>query len=67
MLPSLEEISRKRRILGLTQNELAKLAGVSQSLIAKMESRKTNPSYTKVKAILDVLNKLEMKMEVHAL
>jgi len=66
MLPSLEEIARKRRILGLTQNKLAKLAGVSQSLIAKLESGKTDSSYTKVKAILDVLNQLEMKMEVHA-
>ncbi len=66
MLPSLEEIARKRRILDLTQNRLAKLAGVSQSLIAKLESGKIDPSYTKVKAILDVLNQLEMKMEVHA-
>jgi len=66
MLPSLEEIARKRRMLDLTQNGLAKLAGVSQSLIAKLESGKTDPSYTKVKAILDVLNQLEMKMEVHA-
>jgi predicted transcriptional regulator len=66
MLPSLEEIARKRRMLGLTQNRLAKLAGVSQSLIAKLESGKTDSSYTKVKAILDVLNQLEMKMEVHA-
>lgn len=66
MLPSLEEIARKRRILGLTQNKLAKLAGVSQSLIAKLESGKIDSSYTKVKAILDVLNQLEMRMEVHA-
>jgi len=66
MLPSLEEIARKRRRLGLTQNRLAKLAGVSQSLIAKLESKKIDPSYTKVKAILDVLNQLEMKMEVNA-
>ncbi len=66
MLPSLEEIARKRRMLDLTQNKLAKLAGVSQSLIAKLESGKIDPSYTKVKAILDVLNQLEMKMEVRA-
>lgn len=66
MLPSLEDIARKRRILGLTQNRLAKLAGVSQSLIAKLESGKIDSSYTKVKAILDVLNQLEIKMDVHA-
>ncbi len=66
MLPSLEKIARKRKMLGLTQKKLADLSGVSQSLIAKLESGKTDPSYTKVKAIIDVLNQLEMKMEVHA-
>ncbi len=66
MLLSLEEIARKRKMLGLTQKKLAELSGVSQSLIAKLESGKTDPSYTKVKAIIDVLNQLEMKMEVHA-
>ncbi|MFQ5836808.1 MAG: XRE family transcriptional regulator, partial [Candidatus Bathyarchaeia archaeon] len=66
MLPSLEKIARKRKMLGLTQKKLANLSGVSQSLIAKLESGKTDPSYTKVKAIIDVLNQLEMKMEVHA-
>jgi len=40
MLPPIEEIAKKRRILGLTQKQLAKLAGVSQSLIAKLESQK---------------------------
>lgn len=66
MLPSIKEIARKRKMLGLTQKKLAELAGVSQSLIAKLESGKTEPSYTKVKAIIDVLNQLEMKREVHA-
>ena len=65
MLPSLREISGKRRMLGLTQKQLASLAGVSQSLIAKLESGKTDSSYTKVKAIFDVLKQLEIKREVH--
>ena len=64
MLPSLEEIPSKRKILGLTQKELASLAGVSQSLIAKLESRKIDSSYTKVKAIFDALQRLEIKREV---
>lgn len=64
MLPSLKDFSKKRKMLGLTQKELAKLAGVSQSLIAKMESRKINPTYSKVKAIYDVLESLEMKNEI---
>jgi len=66
MLPPLEEVARKRRMLNLTQKQLARLAGVSQSLIAKLESRKIDPSYTKVKAILDALERLEIKTEVRA-
>ena len=65
MLPSLEEISKRRRMLGLTQKKLARLAGVSQSLIAKLESGKIDSSYTKVKAIFDVLKHLEIKREIH--
>lgn len=63
MLPLLEEITKKRRALGLTQNQLASLAGVSQSLIAKVETKKIDPSYTKVKAIFDALERLETKTE----
>ena len=66
MLPQLEEIARKRKMLGLTQKQLAKLAGVSQSLIAKLESRKISPSYDKVKAIFDALEELETKAEIRA-
>lgn len=66
MLPSLEEVAKKRRMLNLTQKQLAGLAGVSQSLIAKLESRKIDPSYTKVKAIFDTLERMEIKTEVRA-
>ncbi len=64
MLPSLEEVAKKRRILDLTQKKLANLAGVSQSLIAKLESQKIDPSYNKVKAIFDTLERLATKTEV---
>lgn len=66
MLPSLEEIAKKRKMLGLTQKQLARLAGVSQSLIAKLEANKINPSYDKVKAIFDALESVEMRTELHA-
>jgi predicted transcriptional regulator len=65
MFPSLEDIAKKRRVLGLRQQELAKLAGVSQSLIAKLESGKIDSSYTKVKVIFDVLDRLEAKTKIH--
>ena len=66
MLPELHYISRTRRALGLTQNELASKAGVSQSLIAKIESGKTDPAYSKAKSILDALDNLKMKEEKKA-
>jgi predicted transcriptional regulator len=64
MFPNLEDIAKKRRQLGLKQAELAKLAGVSQSLIAKLESGKIDSSYTKVKTIFDVLERLEAKTRI---
>ncbi len=61
MFPTLEDIAKRRRQLGLKQSELAKQAGVSQSLIAKLEAGTIDSSYTKVKTIFDVLEKLEFK------
>ena len=66
MLPPLEEIAQKRRLLDLKQAELAKLAGVSQSLIAKLESGKIDPAYTKVKTIFEALEKLEVQTKIQA-
>ncbi len=64
MFPTLEDIAKKRRQLGLKQADLAKQAGVSQSLIAKLESGKIDSSYTKVKTIFDVLERLEAKTRI---
>jgi predicted transcriptional regulator len=64
MFPPLEDIAKKRRTLGLKQAELAKLAGVSQSLVAKLESGRIDSSYTKVKMIFDVLDRLEGKTKI---
>jgi predicted transcriptional regulator len=66
MLPALDIIPDRRRRLGLTQNQLANLAGVSQSYIAKLEAGKIEPSYIKVKAIFAALDRLERKREVLA-
>jgi predicted transcriptional regulator len=56
MLPSLEDIHRRRKELGLTQTKLAALAGVSQSIIAKIEAGTVDPSYSVVKRILGALD-----------
>ena len=64
MFPTLEDIAKRRKQLGLKQSELAKAAGVSQSLIAKLEAGTIDSSYTKVKTIFDVLERLEFKTKV---
>ena len=66
MFPPVEDIGKRRRQLGLKQSELAKAAGVSQSLIAKLEAGATDSSYTKVRAIFEVLERLEFKTKVQA-
>ena len=63
MIPELDTIASRRRALGLTQTQLAKKAGVSQSYIAKLEAKNIEPSYSKVKAIIEVLNGLEQGRE----
>jgi predicted transcriptional regulator len=62
----LSEIKKIRKSLGLTQAELAKRANVSQSLIAKIESGKIDPTFTKTKKIFGTLSDLENKEEVKA-
>ncbi|MEM3602117.1 MAG: CBS domain-containing protein [Candidatus Bathyarchaeia archaeon] len=66
MLPSLDEIARKRKMLGLTQKKLARMAGVSQSFIAKIETGKIDPSYNKIKTIFNVLEREENKVNYNA-
>lgn len=66
MLPTLEIIPNRRRKLGLTQSQLAGLAGVSQSYIAKLEAGKIEPSYLKIKSIFEALDKIERNREVSA-
>ncbi|MEM4272378.1 MAG: CBS domain-containing protein [Candidatus Bilamarchaeaceae archaeon] len=61
MLPPIAEIARKRKRLGLTQKELAQKSGVSQSLVAKVESGALDPSYSNAKAMLETLEALERK------
>ncbi|MEM5882796.1 MAG: CBS domain-containing protein [Candidatus Aenigmatarchaeota archaeon] len=66
MLPEIDEIEKRRKNLGLTQKSLAAFCGLSQSLIAKIESKKINPSYYAVKKIFDCLENLEKKSQITA-
>lgn len=55
------DIANIRKQLGLTQLQLANIAHVSQSLIAKIESGKIDPSYCKAKALSDALERIQRK------
>ncbi|VVB99576.1 Zinc metalloprotease [uncultured archaeon] len=61
MLPELSEIPVKRRRLGLTQAQLSEKAGVSQSLIAKIEGGKAMPSYDNAKRIFGFFEAASMQ------
>jgi predicted transcriptional regulator len=50
-----KQLKKIRVQLGITQSELAKAAGVSQSLIAKLESGLVDPSFSTMKAISEAL------------
>ena len=65
-MEELSELKKYRKRLNLTQKELAKRANVSQSLIAKIESGKIDPSYTNAKKIFETLSLLEEKIELTA-
>lgn len=51
---------------GLTQGELAQRAGISQSMVAKMESGSLNPSYDVVRKVYQILYSLEHKNQIKA-
>ena len=66
MESELKRIKSLRRLHGLTQAELARLSGVSQSLIAKTEAGTLDPAFSRAKKILDVLESLGREKEARA-
>ena len=66
MTYELEEIKKIRKKIGMTQTELANRSGVSQSLIAKIESGRIDPTYSKAQKIFAALSDLEKKEEIKA-
>ncbi|OKY78556.1 MAG: putative transcriptional regulator with C-terminal CBS domain [Candidatus Methanohalarchaeum thermophilum] len=60
-LPSLQDLKKLRKKIGLTQNDLAERAEVSQPLIARIESKDVDPRYSTFKKIYEAL--IEAKKE----
>jgi len=63
-LPDLDKIRQMRKRLNLSQRELASMAGVSQSLIAKIERGSIDPSYSNVRKILMAFEEVLRKRKV---
>ncbi|OES45788.1 helix-turn-helix domain-containing protein [Domibacillus iocasae] len=55
----IKNLIQERKKLGLIQEDLAEMTGLSQSAIGRIESMKTNPT---LKTIVKLLNALDMKL-----
>ena len=66
MMHSLKEIKLLRKKYGINQKELASRSGVSQSLIAKIESGKVEPTFSKAQRIFQALEELRDQEELKA-
>ncbi len=59
VLPELEEIRTRRKMLGLTQGELAEAVSLSRTSLSKLENGLADLGYGKVKRLFDVLERVE--------
>ncbi len=66
MVLDLTKLKEIRIKLGATQNQFAHIAGVSQSLVAKIESGRLDPSYSNVVKIEHAIALLKGKKEKEA-
>ena len=66
MVFDITQLKKIRKQLNLTQHEFAIKAGISQSMVAKIESNKLDPTYSKVKRIENALELLTKHHEKEA-
>lgn len=64
--PTPKELRMLRKRAGLTQKELAKRAGISQSLVARVEAGNVDPRVSTLRKILNVLNEATTKTKLSA-
>ena len=65
LLPRIDSIKQIRLKIGITQNKLATMTGVSTSMINQIESGRSQPSYETAKKIFESLSKLEGESSSH--
>ena len=63
-LPTPEDLKKRRNELGLTQSDLAKRAGVSQPLIARIESGDVDPRLSTVRKILEAFEEAKKEQQI---
>ena len=63
VLPTVKEISKMRKSLGIRQRELASVCGVSQSYIARLEKGDINPTYENIRKIYNYLQSHSKKAD----
>ncbi|MDD4878220.1 MAG: CBS domain-containing protein [Candidatus Nanoarchaeia archaeon] len=55
----ISQLKQIRRLLNITQSDFARIAKVSQSMIAKIESGSIDPSYSNVKKISEAIERMK--------
>lgn len=65
-IPTPEDLKKKRIELGLTQSDLAKRAGVSQPLIARIEMSDVDPRLSTVSKILTAFDEVKKEQQIVA-
>lgn len=58
-IPDPGELRAKREMLGITQADVARMAGISQSMIARIEAGSVDPRVSTLGKIVAVLNRCE--------